>query len=172
MRLLVVHTSDLRGTGRSGRHAMPSGSTTTLELVANLTETLLPVLELAARLPARHHDSGGQMSHPHSRVGRVDALASWPVAAKRLEHAVAGKLLERLCRHVAIFPLADRRIAHVVAPISKSAGRETSPPPRHTTPSYTTHDWPGATACTRSENATRAPCSPTGSTTASLNGPV
>ncbi len=172
MRLLFVHPTHLRGASGSSRNAVLSRSPTSFELLANLTEAFLPVLELTARLPASHHDPCGQMTRPYGGVGRVYALASGTMAAKRFEHAGSRELIKRQRRHFAVLPPTDGRIAHAGAPGPKSAGRDTIPPPRHTTPSYTTHDWPGATACTRSEKVTRAPHDPIGSTSASLNGPV
>lgn len=68
------------------------------KFLAQLLQAALPVLVLASKLSAYHHDSRGHMLHAHGRVCSVNPLASWAGGMEGLYATVALELLERLTR--------------------------------------------------------------------------
>lgn len=135
---------------RGGTHGTPS------ELFFDLLQAELTIPELAARLPAHHHDARGYMGHAHRRIRRVYTLATGAVPMERLRAAFSRQLIDGKRRHASI--LLVRGGLHQNQALS---GRcvsycATMPPPRHSRPSYTTADCPGATVRTGRSYVTRA----------------
>lgn len=68
------------------------------ELLFQFLEAQLAVAELTAGFAGYDNDAAWPMNHPHSRIGRVDALTARAAGVKRLNVALRSYLFEACAR--------------------------------------------------------------------------